>query len=110
MIKCFRARKPRLCEPCGTGVTPVVIPAARRLSTAAVCALAFALFQPPALACSVCYGDPQSSMVQGAVMGVLVLVVIVGSVLAGIAGIGIVWLQRSRKFAAQHPEYFLENA
>jgi len=50
-----------------------------------------------ASACSVCFGEPDSSMVKGAVMGVYVMVGVVGSVLAGVAGTGLFWLQRSRR-------------
>ena len=53
----------------------------------------------PALACAVCFGDPESPLTKGALMGVYVLVGVVGFVLAGIAGTGAFWIQRSRKLA-----------
>jgi len=53
----------------------------------------------PAFACAVCFGDPESPLTKGALMGVYVLVGVVGFVLAGIAGTGAFWIQRSRKLA-----------
>jgi len=53
----------------------------------------------PSLACSVCFGDPESPLTKGALMGVYVLVGVVGFVLAGIAGTGAFWIQRSRRLA-----------
>lgn len=53
----------------------------------------------PARACYVCFGDPNSGMVKGAVAGVLVLFGIIGTVLTGIAGTGLFWIHRSRKLA-----------
>ena len=38
-----------------------------------------------ALACSVCYGDPNSPMTKGVEAGVLVLLGVVGTVLTGLA-------------------------
>jgi len=55
----------------------------------------------PAVACSTCFGDPDSEMVKGAVMGVYVLVGVVSFVLAGIAGTGLFWIHRSRIVAAE---------
>lgn len=52
-----------------------------------------------AQACAVCFGDPQSPMARGAVMGVVTLVGIVGFVLAAIAGTGFFWLHRSLKLS-----------
>ena len=53
----------------------------------------------PALACAVCFGDPDSPLTKGALMGVYVLVGVVGFVLAGIAATGVFWIQRSRRIA-----------
>ena len=50
-----------------------------------------------ASACSVCFGDPDSDMARGVAMGVLVLVGVVGTVLAGFVGTGLFWIQRSRR-------------
>ena len=53
----------------------------------------------PALACAVCFGDPESPLTKGALMGVYVLVGVVGFVLVGIAGTGAFWIHRSRRLA-----------
>jgi len=58
----------------------------------------------PAEACSVCFGDPNSLMAKGAVMGVVVLLGVVGCVLGGMAGTGIYWIRRGRRLAQEeHP-------
>ncbi len=49
----------------------------------------------PVLACSVCYGDPNSAMAQGAQAGVLVLLSVVGVVLTGLASLLIFWMRRA---------------
>ena len=49
----------------------------------------------PALACSVCYGDPNSAMSKGAQAGVLVLLGVVGTVLTGVASVLIFWMRRA---------------
>jgi hypothetical protein len=49
----------------------------------------------PALACSVCYGDPNSAMSQGAQAGVLVLLGVVGVVLTGLASLLVFWMRRA---------------
>ncbi len=51
-----------------------------------------------ARACAVCYGDPESDMAKGAAAGVLVLMGIVVSVLAGIVGVTIFWVRRARRY------------
>ena len=51
----------------------------------------------PAFACSVCFGDPDSPLTKGALMGVYVMVGVVGFVLLSIAATGVYWIQRSRR-------------
>jgi len=51
------------------------------------------------LACAVCFGDPESPMARGVVMGVVVLIGVVGFVLLGVAGTGLFWIQRGRRLA-----------
>jgi hypothetical protein len=51
----------------------------------------------PVVACSVCFGDPDSPLAKGALMGVYVLVGVVGFVLLSIAATGVYWIQRSRR-------------
>ncbi len=58
---------------------------------------AFQWWSSPVLACAVCFGDPESPLTKGALMGVYVLVGVVGFVLAGIAATGLFWVQRSRR-------------
>ncbi len=50
-----------------------------------------------AAACPVCFGDPESEMAQGAMWGIMVLGLFIGSVLMGIVGIGATWIIRARK-------------
>lgn len=58
------------------------------------------LFSELAQACSVCAGDPESAMTQGAMRGVLALGVIVYGVLFGMGGLAITWFVRARRLAA----------
>ncbi len=48
-----------------------------------------------ALACSVCYGDPNSPMTKGVQAGVLVLLGVVGTVLFGLASLLLFWVRRA---------------
>jgi len=65
------------------------------LSLALLVCLAALLTAQPVLACSVCYGDPNSAMTQGAQAGVLVLLGVVGVVLTGLASLLIFWMRRA---------------
>ncbi len=49
------------------------------------------------LACSVCFGDPNSSMTKGAMMGVFFLLGVVLFVLGAIASVAVIWARRGRK-------------
>ena len=51
-------------------------------------------------ACSVCFGDPNSSLTQGAKAGIVFLLVIVGMVLGAIVGIALYWAHRARMLEA----------
>lgn len=51
-------------------------------------------------ACSVCFGDPDSPMTHGVIMGIWVLIGVIGFVLTLVAGTGLYWLHRSRRLAA----------
>ncbi len=66
-----------------------------RLSLAILACLAVLLSAQSGLACSVCYGDPNSAMTQGAQAGVLVLLGVVGTVLTGLASLLIFWMRRA---------------
>ncbi len=50
-----------------------------------------------AVACPVCFGDPESGMAQGAMWGIMVLGLFIGSVLMGMVGVGVTWFIRARK-------------
>ncbi len=62
--------------------------------------LAALLTAQPVLACSVCYGDPNSSLSLGAQAGVLVLLGVVGTVLTGFASMLIFWMRRAAQMRA----------
>ena len=49
------------------------------------------------LACSVCFGDPNSLLSKGAFWGVLFLIGVVGFVLASIASTIWIWARRAKK-------------
>ena len=59
-----------------------------------VCLVALLIAQP-ALACSVCYGDPDSDMTKGAKAGVLVLLGVVGMVLLWVGSLLLFWRRRA---------------
>ncbi len=71
-----------------------------RMSLAILVCLGALLSAQPALACSVCYGDPNSAMTQGAQAGVLVLLGVVGVVLTGVASLLIFWMRRAAHLEA----------
>ena len=50
----------------------------------------------PIWACSVCYGDSQSAMAQGARAGVLFLLGVIALVLAGLVVLLVFWSRRAR--------------
>jgi hypothetical protein len=56
-----------------------------------------------AWACSTCFGDPESPMAKGAVVGVAVLLGVIVAVLGGVAGVGLFWVQRSRRLGGLPP-------
>ncbi len=68
---------------------------AAKVSLVILACLGALLSAQPVLACSVCYGDPNSAMHQGAQAGVLVLLGVVGVVLTGLASLLIFWMRRA---------------
>jgi Na+/proline symporter len=48
------------------------------------------------LACTVCFGDPNSAQVRGAEAGIIVLFGVVAAVLLSIAAVGLFWVRRAR--------------
>ena len=71
-----------------------------RQSLSLLAGLGVLLSASPALACSVCYGDPNSTMTLGAKAGVLVLLGVVGVVLTAIASLLIFWMRRAAQIKA----------
>ncbi len=65
------------------------------ISLAILVCLGVLLSAQSAQACSVCYGDPNSAMTQGAQAGVLVLLGVVGVVLTGLASLMLFWVRRA---------------
>ena len=65
------------------------------MALAILIGLASLLTALPALACSVCFGDPSSAMNQGAQAGMLVLLGVVGVVLSGLASLFLFWMRRA---------------
>ncbi len=71
-----------------------------RTSLAIFAGLGVVLNAAPVLACSVCYGDPNSAMNQGAQAGVLVLLGVIGVVLALFVSMLIFWTRRAAQIKA----------
>ena len=55
-------------------------------------------------ACAVCFGDPDSSLTQGAKAGILILLGVIGTVLTTIAGVALFWVRRARLLQAHVTE------
>jgi hypothetical protein len=66
------------------------------LSLAIFTCLVVFLDAQPSLACSVCYGEPSAPISQGVQAGVLVLLGVVITVLAGFASLLIFWIRNLR--------------
>ncbi len=58
------------------------------------------LLVQPALACSVCAGDPNSALSQGAQAGMLVLLGVIGVVLTGLTSLLVFWMRRAANLRA----------
>lgn len=52
-------------------------------------------------ACSVCQGNPDSKLVQGAEAGVLLMVFVTYGLLFGMVGLGATWFVRQRRMIAR---------
>ncbi len=70
------------------------------MSLASLVGLVFYLSAQPALACSVCAGDPNSALTHGAQAGMLVLLGVIGVVLTGLASLLIFWVRRAANLRA----------
>jgi hypothetical protein len=64
------------------------------VSALLICLAAMSIAQP-VIACSVCYGDPNSPMTKGVEAGVLVLLGVVGGVLMLVASLLLFWVRRA---------------
>ncbi len=69
-------------------------PVIKMASTFLIC-IAVILSAQPAMACSVCYGDPNSQMTHGAQAGMLVLLGVIAAVLTGLASLLLFWMRRA---------------
>jgi len=65
------------------------------LTSAFLICLAWISSTQTAMACSVCYGDPNSPMTKGVEAGVLVLLGVVGGVLMLLASLLLFWVRRA---------------
>lgn len=74
----------------------------RRISTLLTGALILGMTSPAARACSVCFGDPDSDLSKGMSMGILTLLLIITSVLAGVATFFVFLARRSSQMPAEH--------
>ncbi len=79
-------------------------------SLAILACLGVLLSAEPVLACSVCYGDPNSAMSHGARAGVLVLLGVVGVVLLGFASVMIFWMRRAANLDVEEASQALPTA
>jgi hypothetical protein len=66
-----------------------------KLATTFLICLAAISSAQAAMACSVCYGDPNSPITKGVEAGVLVLLGVVGTVLFGLASLLLFWVRRA---------------
>lgn len=74
-----------------------MISARRKLNFVVVVVALSIVKSTPVVACAVCFGDPDSPMVKGALAGMLVLVGVISFVLMGVVGTGLYWNHRSRR-------------
>ncbi len=70
------------------------------LSQAIFAGVVALLSAQPAPACSVCAGDPNSALSQGAQAGMLVLLGVIGVVLTGLASLFLFWMRRAASMRA----------
>ena len=75
-----------------------------RTSLTILAGLGMVLNASPVLACSVCYGDPNSAMNQGAQAGVLVLLGVIGVVLGLFVSMLIFWARRAAQIQSVDDE------
>lgn len=74
---------------------------ARFFFWSALAAVVLAASSPSALACTACFGKSDSSMAQGMNMGIAALLLIITSVLCGVAGF-FIFLAKRQSHLADH--------
>jgi hypothetical protein len=67
-----------------------------------LCLAGILFSQQDSLACATCFGESEGAMAEGMNAGVMVLLVVVGSMLAGIGGFFIFLVRRGARVAARH--------
>ena len=67
----------------------------------ALVGILFFAVSAPAAACSVCYGDPDSPMVQGTKAGVLFMAGLIYTQIMLMGGVAAVWVVRARRLKHQ---------
>lgn len=67
-----------------------------RLCFIAIFFSTFLFYSEFVLACSVCIGDPNSSLSQGTRAGILILLGIIFFILTSIVGVTLFWIRRAR--------------
>jgi hypothetical protein len=70
----------------------------RKSLSAVFLTLAYLVGTTPVLACSVCFGDPNSDMAKGVTAGITVLLGVIVTVLLSIVGVMLFWMRRARRF------------
>lgn len=103
----YRSRAELSSLVLGIGAIPVIVAlvaygswARRKLGRLPILAVLLAIGARAADACPVCAGDPDSPLTKGAAAGVVFLVVVVSSLLAGIAFTAFTWARRAREIEA----------
>lgn len=76
----------------------------KRLITILLPALFCMLASREALACAVCFGDPDSKMAQSAMAGVYLLGAVIVGLLIGIASLAVHWSLRARNLDRETQE------
>ncbi|HEX7860484.1 MAG TPA: hypothetical protein VF773_09175 [Verrucomicrobiae bacterium] len=83
---------------------------ARSFFWSALAAALFAATSPSALACTVCFGDPNSNLTKGQSFGIAALLLIITCVLCGVAGFFVYLAKRSAQLEHNtFPTNFSEN-
>lgn len=74
-------------------------PVFKRLLTALVLLVTGWASAADVTACSVCQGNPDSELTQGAAAGVIFLAILTYTLLLGVAGVVVTWIVRARRLS-----------